>query len=147
MNKIPLKILIPYRAISVVFGFVTLWNILAALSFSSVGSRRLFVFALIYIAYAIVSGTLAYGFWKMKKWVVFVLGGAAIVVIILNIINIINGTQKISQAIIGIAILCALFVFTYFSRKFLDGEYKNFKALGLSLFFLIFTQVATFFLE
>ncbi len=143
-NKIPLKILLPYRILGVIFGVVALWNLLAVLSFSL---RRFFVFALIYTAYACLGGILAYGFWKMGKWLVSVLGGVTIIVAILNIINVIRGTQKISQALIGFVILCALFIFVYLSRNFLDGEYKNLKVLGLSLAFLIFTQAATFFLK
>jgi|GEM_PF-5584221 len=144
INKIPLKILLPYRILGVIFGIVTLWNLLAVLSFSL---RHFFVFALIYTAYACLGGILAYGFWKMKKWIVPLLGSTAIVVIILNIINVIRGTQKISQALIGFVILGALFLLAYFSRKFLDGEYKNFKVLGLFLALIIFSQAATILLK
>ncbi len=143
-NKIPLKILLPYRILGVIFGVVALWNLLAVLSFSL---RRFFVFALIYTAYACLGGILAYGFWKMKKWIVPLLGSTAVVVIILNIINVIRGTQGISRALIGVVVLCALFLLAYFSRKFLDGEYKNFKVLGLFLALIIFSQAATIFLK
>ncbi len=142
-NKIPLKILIPYRTISVVFGIVALLTFLSALSF---GLRTFFVSALLMsAAYIGLNVVLAYGFWKMRKWIVPLLGGTALIVAILNIANIIRGTQKISQALIGFVILGALFLFTYLSRNFLDNEYKNLKALGLFLALLIISQVATFF--
>ncbi len=144
INKIPLKILIPYRTLSVIFGVAALLNLLAVLSFSL---RQFFVFALIHTAYAALSGILACGFWKMKKWIVSFLGSAVVVVTILNIVNVIRGTQNISQALVGFVILGALFLFTYLSRNFLDGEYKNLKALGLFLALIIFIQAATFFLK
>lgn len=143
-NKISLKILLPYRIFGVIFGVIALFNLLFILSFSL---RRFFVLALIYTAYAALSGILAYGFWKTKKWIVSLLGSAVVVVTILNVINVIRGTQNISRAFIGFIVLFAFFIFAYFSRNFLDGEYKNLKALSLFLALIIFTQAAAFFLK
>lgn len=145
INKTPLKVLIPYRTLSVVFGVIMLWNILIALPSNFL--RHLFAPALMYAAYAGLDGVLAYGFWKMKKWIVPILGGMVVIVAILNIINVIRSTQEINRTIIGFVVLGALFLFTYLSRNFLEGEYKNWKALGLFLAFLIISQTAIFFLK
>lgn len=138
-NKISLKIQIPYQVIGVLFGGVALLTLFSAISLLS--TNFFIPTFLVSIAYAGLNGIMAYGFWRMKKWIVSLLGGTALIVAIINIINIFRGIQEINQAIIAFVILGVLFLFTFFSRKFLNGDYKNIKALGLSLVLIIFTQI------
>lgn len=143
-NNVSWKFLIPYKIISVFFAALALLTFLSVISLSL---RHLFASAVMYAAYVGLNGILAYGFWKMRKWIVPLSGVAALVVTIMNIIDVSRGTQVAGKVLIGFAILCALFVFTYSSRNFLEGEYRNLKALGLFLAFLILSQAATFFLK
>lgn len=144
-QQIPLKIRLPYRVLGVMFGIIVLLDVLIALPSNVL--RHLFAPALMYAAYAGLSGVLAYGFWKMKKWIVPIVGSMVVIVAALNIVNLMRGTQEINQAIIGIVMLVALFLFSYFSRRFLSGEYKNPKALILFFAFLVISQAAIFFLK
>jgi len=143
-QQIPLKILLPYRILGVIFGVIAL---LTFLSVISSGSRNLFTLALVYASYVCLNGILAYGLWKMKKWIIPLLGGTTLIVAILNIVNIIGGTQKISRALTAFIILGVFFLLAYFSRKFLNGDYKNYRALGLFAAFLVLSQAAIFFLK
>ncbi len=143
-QPIPLKIRLPYKILGVLFGALALLSFLFIVSSIS---RNLFMFALMSMTYTGLNGIMAYGFWKMRKWIVPLLGGTTLIVAIINIANIIGGTQKISQALMGFVILGALFIFAYFSRKFLNGDYKNLKALGLFAGLLVLSQVVIFLLK
>lgn len=144
-QPIPLGIRLPYRVLGVVFGLVALRTLFSAIW---IGSLNFFMPSfLIAVAYAGFDGIMAYGFWKMRKWIVPLLGGVALIVVITDIANIAIGTQGINPVLIEFAILGILFLFVYFSRKFLNGDYKNIKALGLSLALIIFPQIIIFLLK
>lgn len=143
-QPIPLKIRLPYRILGVVFGLIAL---LTFLSVISALSHQFFASALVFISYVGLNGILAYGLWKMRKWIVPLLGGTILLVAIFNVINIIRGMQRMNQVLSAFIVFGALFLFAYFSRKFLSGDYKNYKALGLSAVFLILSQVIIFFLK
>lgn len=143
-NIIPKKILIPYKVLGVVFCVLVLLNFLSVLS--SV-SRHFYIFALMYAAYVGLYLILAYGFWKMKKWIVFILGGLTLVMLVIDISHLIGSTKNIVQISISFAVLCALFAFSYFTRNFLNDDYKNYKMLGLFTVFLVLSQVAIIFLK
>ena len=71
-QPIPLKIRLPYRILGVVFGLIAL---LTFLSVISALSHQFFASALVFISYVGLNGILAYGLWKMRKWIVPLLGG------------------------------------------------------------------------
>lgn len=142
--NVPLKILLPYRVLSVIFWAIAILTFLTCLFFVF---RNSLSSALMYAALVGVNGITAYGLWKMKKWIVPILGGSAIIVLAMNFMGVLSGTRKASQALLSFSILVVLFLFAYFSRNFLEGEYIERKALVLFLALLIFSQAITFFLK
>ena len=142
-QQLPLKIRLPYQILSVVFGIIALLTFLSVISATS---RQFFASALMYLSYVGLNGILAYGLWKMRKWIVPLLGGTILFMASFNIFNIIMGTQRISQTLSAFIIFGALFLFAYFSRKFLNGGYKNLNALGFSAILLVLSQIIIFFL-
>lgn len=141
-QPIPWKIRLAYQIFGVLFGMAALWTLVLFVSFSL---RNFFdlIFLIYSVAFIGFNGTLAYGFWKMRKWMVTITGSMTFFIAI-SIIAIIGRNRNISQAIAGLVIFGALFLFTYFSRKFLSGDYKDLKALGLFSAFLIISQMIVF---
>ncbi|MDD5397023.1 MAG: hypothetical protein PHW24_03110 [Candidatus Moranbacteria bacterium] len=143
-NETPLKILLPFRTLGFVFGAIALLTFLSALLFAF---NKRPSSALLYASYGFVDAILAFGLWKMRKWVVTIFGSATVLVVVLNALNLSRGAQKMSQAITGVAILGVVFLFTFFSRNFLNDEYKNTKAILGFLSFLILSQIILIFLR
>lgn len=143
-KKIPKTILISFRILSVVFGLIFLLTILSVIAF---GFNHFFARALMYFGFAGVNAMLAFGFWKAQRWLATLLGGSVIIILVINIARLAVGTTSVIQALTGFIILGILFLATYFSRDYMEGEYKNPKVIGLFLFFLILSQVAFFFLK
>lgn len=143
-NKESLNLLIAFRVMGVIFGAISLITFLTVLSLIF---RHFFIHALMYIAFAGLNGMVAYGFWKMRKWLVSLLGGSTIIVGVLSLANVLSGIKDTGQALVGFIVVCTLFLFTYFFRNFLDDDYKNSKVLGLFLIFLIISQLVSFFLK
>jgi len=141
-QRIPLKIRLPYQVLGVLFGSVVLFTILLFI-LSSVRNFFVLTFLIYSVAFVGLNGILAYGFWKMRKWTMTLLGGMTFLIAI-SIIAITGNNKNISQAIVGLVTFGTLFIFTYFSRKFLNGDYKNPKALGLFSVLLIISQIIAF---
>lgn len=141
-QPVPFGVKLSYQIFSVLFWAVA---IIFLFSIISLSLRNLFSPAsLIYsIAFAGLNGVLAYGFWKMRKWTMTLLGGMTLLVAI-SIIAVLGNNKNIGHATVIFATFGILFLFTYFSRKFLNGDYKNLKALGLFSAFLIITQIIAF---
>ncbi len=141
---ISFKIRLPYQIIGILFGIVGLVFLVSTVSFS------LYDFVPTFLIYSVaffgLNGIIAYGFWKMRKWIITLLGAMTFLITI-SIVAISGSNKNINQAIAILVVFGALFLFTYFSRKFLNGDYKNPKALGLFLIFLIISQVITFFIK
>ncbi len=98
------------------------------------------------MAYAGLNAVMAYGFWKMRKWVMSILVSSTIMVAFIGVINVTNGVID-DIDLSPFVVLIALFIFAFFSRKFLSGNYKNPRVLGLFWVFLIFIQAIIFLLK
>jgi hypothetical protein len=142
--KVPLKILIPFRILGVLFGVITAVTFLGIFIFIY---RNSFGLAFSYFCFTLLDGILTYGFWKMQKWITVILGSSISILAVFNVINVSIGAQKIGQAVLGLVILLVLFVFTYFSRSHLDGKYKDSKMISLFLTPLILSQIIILFLK
>jgi uncharacterized membrane protein (DUF2068 family) len=144
VDSASLKILIPFKILGAFFWVIAALTVMAFFFFAF---RFYFATALMYAVLAVVNGIMAYGLWKMQKWVVPLLGGSAIIVLAINLINVVKNTRTLGQALTAFAILAVIFIFSYFSRNFLEGEYDNRKVLGSFLTLLIFSQLIAFFLK
>ena len=94
-----------------------------------------------------MNGVLAYGFWMTRKWVVSIVGIAIILAVSQAVIRAIGGAGILWQVLINLAVSVAIFLSVFFSRKDLQGEYKDVPMIGLFTVFLIVSEVAIFFLK
>jgi hypothetical protein len=84
---------------------------------------------------------LVYGFWKMRKWIVALMGCTIGFLVINNAIRLLQHTQKISSALTALSLVTAMFLFTYFTQKHLNGEMIHKRVLRVFLVALIFSQI------
>ena len=139
-----LRVLIPCRVLGVLFGGIALFDIYSSLHFAL---GRSLPNALIFFGAAGMHGVLAYGFWMTRKWVVSIVGIAIILAVSQAVIRAIGGAGILWQVLINLAVSVAIFLSVFFSRKDLQGEYKDVPMIGLFTVFLIVSEVAIFFLK
>jgi hypothetical protein len=138
-SNISWKFLIPFRALSIIFAAIALLTFLSSLMLPW-GSQ-----ILVYISYIVLYVILIYGFWKMRKWTITLMGITFIFLIIDNSIRLLSGTQKIVPALVSLLIVGIIFLFSYISRAQLNGEYKNIKVLRVFIVFLLLSKILVIF--
>lgn len=138
-NTVSWGFLIPYRALSILFGLITAVTFFASL-WIAFGIRTF-----VYITYMVMYVMLIYGFWKMRKWVVTIMSCTMVFLIINNGIRLFYGTQKISAALMAFLFAGIILLFTYLTRSQLNGEFKNIRVLRVFIIFLLLSQILTLF--
>ena len=101
----------------------------------------------LYISYIVLYVILAYGFWKMRKWVTILMSCTLVFLIINNAISFFQDTQKISSALWTVFFAGVILLFSYVSRSRLGGEYKNVRVIRVFAVFLILSQILAYFLS
>jgi hypothetical protein len=138
-NNVSWKFLVPFRALSVIFAAIALLTFFSSLLLPW-GSR-----ILVYITYIVMYVILVYGFWKMRKWVVTLMGITFAFLVIDNGVRLLIGTQKIVPALVSLLIVGIIFLISYFFRSQLNGEYKNIRVLRVFIVFLILSKLLVIF--
>lgn len=134
INIVPWKILVSYRIIGVFFAIVAILALLPFI-FGPLGIKTL-----VYFFYIIITIPTAYGFWKMRKWII-TLQGTVVVIAVLNVgLAIFQGAPK-ARVLVSLLVFGALFLFSYFSRSHLEGEYKKMKIIVFLTAIWAFSQI------
>lgn len=129
------KLLIPYRTIGSFFALTGLITLLASLA------APMSIKTLVAISYIVMDVILVYGFWKLRKWVVVLMGFTAVFLLINNIVRVLQGTQKISSALMAVLFAGAILLFSYLSRSYLNGAYMNIRVVRVFVVALILSQL------
>jgi hypothetical protein len=138
-SSVSWKFLVPFRVLSILFAVIAALTFFSSL-FLPWGTR-----ILVYISYIVMYVILIYGFWKMRKWVVTLMGITFIFLVIDNSVRLFMGTQRIVPALVSLLIVGIIFLFSYFSRSQLNGEYKNMRVLRVFVVFLILSKLLVIF--
>jgi hypothetical protein len=138
-NNVSWKFLIPFRTLSVIFAAIALLTFFSSLMLPW-GSR-----ILVYISYIVLYVILIYGFWKMRKWIVTLLGITLGFLVIDSGVRLLMGAQKISSALMALLIVGIIFLFSYALRAQLNGGYKNVRVLRVFIIFLILSKLLVIF--
>lgn len=125
INNVSWKILVPCRILGVFFAVVALLAFFSFI-FTPIGIKTF-----IYSFYIIIAVLTAYGFLRMRKWVITLLGTVAFFAAVKIGISIFHGVLKNSALIPLVAtpfvIFGALFIFSYLLRSYFRGEYNKIK--------------------
>ena len=132
--SIPRRFSISYKIIGILFA------IIAFLIFFRFTLSPLDVNTFIQILYAIITIVMALGFFKMRKWLVTLLGVVVISMVIKVILVIFQGKFTASGAVLFF-IFIPLFFFAYLTRPYLKGGYKKTRIAILFILLLAFSQV------
>lgn len=136
---VPLKIKVPFRIVSVIFAIIAVLTLFtAALSAYQGFYGRLFM----YSAYAGANLIIAFGFWKMRKWIFSLFIAALAVVTILDVIGLILDTKTLTQALFSVLVVGIFTGVLYFLRNRLNGTYKQYKVMGSFVGLLALAQIA-----
>jgi hypothetical protein len=140
-NTVSWKWLIPYRIISILFTIIALATFVSSF-WLPIGS-----WLFLYIAYVVLYVCLIIGFWKMRKWVVTLLGCTVIMAVIVSGIRLFLDEQEIIIALLAPLLAGVIFLFVYVSRSHLEGKYWDRGMLILFGTFLILSQLLLIFLN
>ncbi len=138
-NETSLKVKIPFRILSVVFALIAAFTLLTAGLAAYQGFYGRFV---MYGAYAAINFIIAFGFWKMKKWILSIFVVALVAVTLFGIVGLITGTKEVSQFLTGILVVGVFSGMIYFLRNYLNGEYRQYKVLGSFIVLIALAQIA-----
>ncbi len=139
-ESIPKGIIIPYRVISIAIALIALLTLII----STTGP--LFSFkAWILISQIVIEVILVYGFWNMRKWIVVVMGSMIFFLFLDYIAKLSYGNLPIRSAVVSLLIMGTFFIFSYFTKNYLNGEYRNFRVLRVFFGALLLSQILIIF--
>jgi hypothetical protein len=138
-NETSLKVKIPFRILSVVFALIAVFTLLTA---GLAAYQGFYGRLVMYGAYAAINFIIAFGFWKMKKWILSIFVVALAAVTLFGIIGLIAGTKELTQFFTGILVVGVFSGVIYFLRSHLNGEYRQYKVLGSFFALLALAQIA-----
>jgi hypothetical protein len=138
-NAVFWKFIVPCRIISIFFAVAALFTFFVSL-LSPIGKQTF-----IYISYIVMYVILTGGFWRMRKWVVTLMGCTMVYAVVYNIARLFQDTQKINFVLLSILFTGAIFLFSYISRSQLEGEYKDKGVLSVFIAFLLLSQLLLIF--
>jgi len=134
-NDVSWKFLIPYRIISILFAIIATFTFGVSIV---VPPGKVTFLCISFMFWEVM---LIYGFWKMRKWVVTLMGIVMIFIAFNNIVRVFQGMREIIPTLPYLLFLSAVLIFSYISRSQLNGEYKNIRVIRVFVVFLILSQV------
>lgn len=139
-NTVSTAVMIGCRFVAAVFFAGALFTFLVSLT------HPFGIWTLVYFSYVALDAVLTYGFWKMRKWAVVLMGITVVFLIVNSSIRVMVGTQRVGLALlVSLLYVIAVLVFSYLSRDFLVGGYKHVKAIRLFVVTLIAAQILSVF--
>ena len=118
-----LKLSVLYKILGVLFAVSALVTLLGSFA------KLLGIVTVIYIAYIVMDVILVYGFWKMRKWIVVLMGIATSFLLVDNVVRVFARTQEIKIAAIQVAVVGVIFLFSFLTRNQLNGQFKNVRVI------------------